>query len=249
MRRVTTAVLLASLSATPSQGQSITAGTQGPGPAGFNCGMFLCSPDGVEVEQLYSSALFQDPFSIASLTFFLSSAPEGYTGGMPYTGQTFDIYLSTTAATVAGISRVFTDNIGADQTLFATVTLAGPTGPAGSELTIEGETPYSYFPANGNLLLNVFVHGALPNIPPGEQSFFAAAVNDPNMVRVFNLGGVPSPNGWTDAMLDEPSSTLVTRFNGVTATPEPATLGLFATGLLFLGGMIVARRRSRASIV
>lgn len=186
-----------------------------------NCYPFSCfAYDGGTVyQEVYSSSAFSGPISISSLTFYQSQG-----GGMDDANYTID--LSTTSSNIGdGYPLV----VGADDQLFGTFHISGNM-PA--SLTLTG-TPFSYNPLNGNLLMQVTV-GTVNSVNPcgaGYCSFFEADYTGAVVSRAYtgNIYGVGGGQG-----------ALVTGFN-VSSTPEPATLGLFGSGL----AAIAALRRRR----
>jgi hypothetical protein len=228
MRRFLIAMVSVALTASSAASQSITAGVGTTG----NCYPFFCYQDGARYQQIYSASLFPGVYDISRLSFFISAAAPSYA----FTGQTFDVYLTTTSRPVDGLSSIFDDNVGPDRTEFATFS---PTGPATSVFSITGDTPFAYDPSTGNLLLDVIAHGDNPNGPP---TYVDADQNDPDLSRVYFL--TASTVGMTDESRDLPVIGLVTRFD---EAPEPAPVVLLATGIIGVVG-IAGRRSGRLRV-
>jgi hypothetical protein len=165
-------------------------------------------------QQVYSSALFPQPFSISEIVFFVSS-----NGGAALLPATMEIYLSTTAVGVNEIDgRAFDDNLGEQTRYFATI--GGDTLP-GSELAIFGQ-PFRYDPAMGNLLVDVRVHDA----PFGYTGPFFAAFTPADRAA----GGPALVSRWHDFGTGFDDIGLATAFRGRIA--EPGTLLLMVAGLI-----------------
>jgi hypothetical protein len=189
-----------------------------------NCFPFGCMLDGGQYQQVYAASIFgSSPFSISSLTFFAAVYAAN--------GQTFDIRLSTTLRAVNGLSKNLATNVGADEQLFGTFT---PTGTANGQFTFTGNAFVFDPTAGGNLLLSILVHGS-----PGLSQTQASTWSDPTMSRAFDWDGVAG-----NSRPDIDDAALVTQFGRtpVTATPEPATIALVASGLAGVAGY---RRRRR----
>jgi hypothetical protein len=115
-----------------------------------NCLPFGCinSLSVVEMQQVYSSSAFSGPISIGSFSVFADPAYQ-----TSLEDATIAVYFSTTSAAVNGLSTDLATNIGADNSLFGTYTL---TGPSPSTLTFTG-TAFNYDPGAGNLLMDIVV--------------------------------------------------------------------------------------------
>jgi hypothetical protein len=138
----------------------------------------------------------------------------------------FDIYLS---ATIAQVGALPTDvPAGFPNSLSKVFSGSLPTVSAG-RLDFNLLSSFLYDPSQGNLLMTVvsFDFAQQPN-----PLFLDADVNAGTIFsRRFSAGGGNSNIG------------LVTGFNDVVATPLPAALPLFATGLGLVG--LLAGRRKR----
>jgi hypothetical protein len=130
---------------------------------------------------------------------------------------TYDVYFSTTTQRVSELSTDPTQNIGSDYKWFGTYSLGG-TLP--NVLTLYGEQPYVYDPAQGNLLMDVIISD--PTVIQSQYyAYLQADWHGVTTSRFWSAYLLPvlypqyvsSANG-TDA------GALVTRFN----SPEPATI-------------------------
>ncbi|HUL71846.1 MAG TPA: PEP-CTERM sorting domain-containing protein [Vicinamibacterales bacterium] len=196
--------------AVSARASSVTVGAV----TGINCAPFLCSPSFSvnRYQQVYSAGAFgtTDPLLITGLTFATVF------GSGSFGDSTFAVSLSTTSASVQGLSFNMDDNVGADNALFWSGTLSGPVGPA---LSLSGG-PFLYDPMAGNLLMDVTIAG-------GTAQYVFQSEDDSGTVtsRMFSNGTVYA---------DE--AGLVTEFTYTiqpppAPVPEPTTLALLAAGL------------------
>ena len=195
-----------------------------------NCYPFGCSYTG-EYQQVYSHTQFSGPITITNLEFYNTVFNEGATA---MNSGNWMISLSTTSTDWNTLSGAYANNIGGDNTLVFNGNLYQPWA-FGNTLQIILSTPFTYDPANGNLLMDVFVSGA--SAPGGNIYFDTNGFNNFGyngntfLGRVYGPGNLDSGYG------------LVTGFStGATGVPEPGLTGVLALALVGMG-MAIRRRR------
>ena len=193
----------------------------GAPPNGNNRFPFGGGYPGGQYQQVYTSTLFTDPITITNLEFFNTYNNSGATAVGP---GNYDISLSTTSADWNTLSGTFATNIGPDNTLVFSGSLSQPWS-FGNTLSIIFDSPYTYDPSQGNLLMNVNVTGDnwINNI------FFDAKSGTNFMGRVYT--DVESGYG----LVTEFSTDIVQQ-----SVPEPTTILLLGTGLI---GFAAYRRK------
>ncbi len=199
---------------------SVTIGTYN-GENGFPFGGPYFGNSGTDYQEAYAGSDFSGPISITSLDFFL--AP-GVTGDL-YSG-TYTLSLSVISSNIGSLSSSdLAGNIGADNTVFETVTLSGS---APNMLTFTG-APFLYNPALGNLLLDISVAGGSDGKGVAFEDNEGVGTE---LARYSNFG---AGNG--------EGMGLVTEFDfSPTAIPEPGMLSLLGCGL---AAVVVGHLRRR----
>ncbi len=200
-----------------------------PDPGTGNCFPFGCSYN-AEYQQVYGASDFNGPITITNLEFFNTQVDFGSTE-LPL--GTYQIRLSTTSVGVNTIGSSFSANEGAD----ITTVFNGSINQAwafGDTLHITLSTPFTYNPANGNLLMDVI--GTNSNAAFGN-TYFDVNSTGGYFSRVYCSGGVDCG----DSGVVNVGYGLVTGFSTGTTTPEPSTLLMLGSGLLGVIGVV--RRR------
>jgi len=208
--------------------QALVIGAPGDANTG-NCYPFGCTGWGTEYQQVYASTDFSGPITITDIRFYhLNYSADAGT----LNSGTFTFSLSTTSAPVNGLSSTLANNLGLDNTQVFSGTLPG-TVAFGSFFDVF-VSPFTYDPANGNLLLDILSADA-----NGGQTFLDAHNG------TFGDTSSRATNGPQCADDVCASWGLVTGFNENTAVPEPLTLSLFGAG--FAGAAALRRRKKIAA--
>ena len=241
-------------------------------PGGSNNGFpFNLTPLGWQsqrYQQVYDSSQFAGitgPVEITEIAFRPSSDDSGQ--AFSSTLPDIQIDLSTTSFGPNTLSQVFDDNVGPDDTVVQSGSLALsssnttlPDGTKAFDIIIILSTPFLYDPSQGNLLMDVRNFGG-----GSTTQFDAVEFPGPNTSsRVWSTdqsaNSVNSPSGLADSWAlvtqftyDQPSSAdpgtgsppLLGR-GPSSPNPEPSSLVLVATGLSSL--LLSTRlRRKRAA--
>ena len=180
-----------------------------------------------EYQQVYASAAFPGPITITSITFKTLS---GF--GNTSITDNLSLGLSTTSASVSAPSTSYASNKGAD---FTTVFTGAKVISGGTDTfdTVFSITPFTYNPALGNLLLDVFVTSNT-----GGQVVLSAGTGSADTSRIFNSGGSGAATLGSGQGLQTQFA-----FRSSSTVPEPGAMALLlGSGMT---GCFIAFRRLR----
>ncbi len=178
-------------------------------------------------QQVYGASDFDQ---IASGGGWISGFEVNLVGGGPccdFVLPNTEIRLSVTRKQPDGLSPVFLDNVGVNESVVfgaGPLRIAALTG-TGFDILIPFSTPYFYDPSMGNLLLEVrnYVGPSYP-VAPNRAGLLAFEDTLGDSVSRVSVRDVNATSG------DLSTAGLVTLFH-ITPVSEPSTLALLALGL------------------
>jgi len=196
-------------------------------------------------QQVYSSTAFPGTITIDSLAFFQGQVVNN--GGEP-AGGTYTLSFAYTSAAPGELSLTGPgQNIGSGSEDFFTGTLPALTADGADNLLGFTGTPFTYNPADGNLLLTVAVTGATNTQP---YLYLDTAQCGPQTVCEMGSTPVSSDAYFGHVNGGNDDGGLVTGFDYTSPTnslptPEPGSLLLVLAGIGLIGYQ--GRRRSATS--
>ena len=202
-------------------------------------GPFLLPPSqapDIRYQQVYGASDFAQVgvglFQITEIRF----DPAG--SGVTYNLPNLQINLSTTSRNPDGLSPLFADNVGADDT----VVQSGPlvfSGLPTFGINIPLQTPFLYDSRNGNLLMDVRNY---QTVPPHFMIDFLSAEDTLGDTVSSVAGAVNATSGGTGTV------GLRTRFT-VTLIPEPSTGAILILGVMTFGFVLSKKAKSETKNV
>lgn len=224
-------LLVALLSAGVLLHANVTVGTYDTG----NCYPFLCNDSGssigtsIDYQHAYSHTAFSGAITITNLEFSYAAQ---FGGGSVMINGDYGIWLGTSANPYNALSANQVSNRSADWTMVASLTVNNNGCDFNPVCTISLSTPFTYNPANGDLLFEVIVNNQA-NIPNGSgNGYVEADGTGALMARTWCLGASDCASAVVDSV------GLVTTFSTGTSTPEPGTLVMFGSGMVGLAGIL-----------
>jgi phosphatidylinositol-3-phosphatase len=180
----------------------------------------------------------------------------GHGPGVPFaaTVPQLQIKLSTTSKAPDGLSSIFAENVGSDDTQvfsgpFQTaVTFTGD--PTNFEVVINFSTPFYFDPTKGNLLLDVRNLQGGTEVPPSDQELDGTTATGDSISRVYNFGDATATTaGQTGGVDEKDSYGLIARFSAINAVSRKihGGAGTFDVGLPLVGAAGIECRSGGAS--
>jgi len=199
-------------------------------------------------QQVYDSTAFSSlPSEGGFITGFCFRIDANIGHSFIATIPNLQINLSTTSRAVDGLSAVFSENRGADDTILIGPSAMQLMGLGGGGVTGFGicfdfhENPFYYNPGNGNLLLDFRIYQGIGDVgvPQGVIILDAFDTASDSVSSVYGIGSSSLPTSGQASTLG-----LATDFI-VVPVPEPSSIALLAIGLVMLGGLSWKRMKQR----
>ena len=206
------------------------------------------NPQPGRLQQVYDASLFSSlPTGGGSIFEFAFRVD-------PFLGESFgagitnlQINLSTTIRGPDGLSPIFDENTGINDTVVLGPTFVGIGGSGGGGFTTYSVSfylsqPFHYDPAVGNLLLDFRIFTGAGTSPGRIGTLDAFDVVGDRVSSVYAYGA-------TLPMMGQVSSLGLATAFVITPVPEPSTLALLSAGLAFLGGMAWQSMKQRKDAI
>ena len=203
----------------------------------FSTVPFSGGPDSVRFQQIFdfqglTIAGYSGPFLVSTILF---REDGGRLAGFSSQFPDFQVNLSTTTRSADGLSSVFAENAGANDTVVVprgAFHIGVNSGGGFTALIGFASNPFYYDPSQGNLLLDIRNFGG-GGTSWGYPPFFGPAYVDAWNVVGDRISSV-SANSVGAAAGITSSLGLVTQFV-LTPVPEPSTVALLTVGLIAIG--------------
>ncbi len=244
------AILLSQLSAAnganivaPISSTSTAGNAQGPAPLRFY------GSGGSRTQQVYDSSDFAGltgPITITAISFRPFTTPGAFSSNSVNISDTL-IQLSTTAASGEGanpLSTTFASNVGGNaKTVYSgaltLTTAASGNAPYPFDYTINLQTPFTYNPAQGNLLLDL----QIPTTATVSGAGFGFATFDTVNTASDGVYSVLDNSNGGATTGTASTAGAITQFTYTSSVPEPSSVLLAFVGIVVLP-QFAARRRS-----
>ncbi|MBL9162466.1 MAG: PEP-CTERM sorting domain-containing protein [Planctomycetaceae bacterium] len=217
----------------PSASSNTPGNAQGPAPLRY------FGAGGSRVQQVYDSSTFagvSGPVNITAISFRPFTTPSAFAGNTVSLSDSL-IRLSTTQGSGEGANQLqttFASNVGGnEQTVYSgsltLTTSASGAAPYPFDYTINLQNPFTYDPAQGNLLLDVQIPATatVSGAGFGFATFDTANTENDGLFSVVEINSGDAIGGQIS------TAGAITQFT-YAAVPEPSTLTLMIAGMALI---------------